>query len=375
MYSILAYIEQGAILLLLALSLAASSQASKLIVASSEKEMHLNARMLKHRIAVLGIIGVIAIAADITISAIAHPVFWMDRLALHVPLLLLAASLLWFLAVPRLNLLIRRTRAMSDKMPDAARIRFAADTALRAPFRLSALLSLGCLYFIIVPPVPFRPFEVGAPLAVLLIAGLVIWRNQMTRYHKDGIASWIGSPPSLRRSRFRPVAVMVSVAALPLWAILNSGFVSDRSSAAMETPIYGLDGAETASPASLPFADTQLALEARPYNGEMIMILDNKLSFYNGTPSLYDTINGKVFPESSAYTMQSGDLVKTTVMNRDTVNLPMQLKDCYLLVLSRNGEIADGRAEWLDTLDVAPGEVYEIALLAKHSGSFRLQME
>ncbi|MCP5995776.1 hypothetical protein NL385_26935, partial [Klebsiella pneumoniae] len=34
------------------------------------------------------------------------------------------------------------------------------------------------------------------------------------------------------------------------------------------------------------------------FDREFTMILDNRLAFFNGVPALYDTINGKVFPNT-----------------------------------------------------------------------------
>jgi FtsP/CotA-like multicopper oxidase with cupredoxin domain len=83
---------------------------------------------------------------------------------------------------------------------------------------------------------------------------------------------------------------------------------------------------------------------------------------------LYDTINGDVFPNTPMFMVSEGDLVKTTIINRVQVDHPMHLHCHHMLVLSRNGEPVTGSPWWSDTLDVAPGEIYEVAFLADNPG-------
>lgn len=116
------------------------------------------------------------------------------------------------------------------------------------------------------------------------------------------------------------------------------------------------------SPAPTPFdADSR-------FDREFTMILDNKLGFYNGVFSSYDTINGAVFPNTPMFVVKEGDLVKTTIVNRGSVDHPMHLHGHHMLVLSRNEERVSGSPWWSDTLDVAPGETYEVAFRADNPG-------
>lgn len=127
-------------------------------------------------------------------------------------------------------------------------------------------------------------------------------------------------------------------------------------------PSQSFDPLDYGEPAATPFdADSR-------FDREFMMILDNRLAFYNGTPALYDTINGKVFPETPMFMVKEGELVKTTIVNRSAVDHPMHLHGHHMLVLSRNGEPASGSPWWSDTLDVAPGDVYEVAFLANNPG-------
>ncbi|MFB9325940.1 multicopper oxidase domain-containing protein [Paenibacillus aurantiacus] len=98
------------------------------------------------------------------------------------------------------------------------------------------------------------------------------------------------------------------------------------------------------------------------------MIIDNKLGFYNGVFNQLYTMNGAVFPNTPMYMVREGDLVKIKIVNRSMVDHPMHLHGHHALVLSRNGEAADGSPWWTDTLDVQPGETYEIAFRADNPG-------
>lgn len=104
------------------------------------------------------------------------------------------------------------------------------------------------------------------------------------------------------------------------------------------------------------------------FDREFTMILDNKLGFFNGAFGGYDTINGKVFPNTPMFVVREGELIKTTIVNRSSVDHPMHLHGHHMLVLSRNGEAVTGSPWWSDTLDVAPGETYEVAFRADNPG-------
>jgi len=104
------------------------------------------------------------------------------------------------------------------------------------------------------------------------------------------------------------------------------------------------------------------------FDREFEMILDNKLAFYDGQFGSLYTINGEVFPNTPMFMVREGDLVKTTVVNRGAVDHPMHLHGHRMLVLSRNGEPSTGSPWYSDTLDVQPGDVYEVAFVADNPG-------
>jgi FtsP/CotA-like multicopper oxidase with cupredoxin domain len=104
------------------------------------------------------------------------------------------------------------------------------------------------------------------------------------------------------------------------------------------------------------------------FDREFELILDNKLGFYNGQFGSLYTMNGEVFPNTPMFMVQEGDLVKTTITNRGAVDHPMHLHGHHMLVLSHNGENSTGSPWYSDTLDVRPGDTYEVGFVADNPG-------
>ncbi|MCH5584830.1 multicopper oxidase family protein [Shimazuella sp. AN120528] len=98
------------------------------------------------------------------------------------------------------------------------------------------------------------------------------------------------------------------------------------------------------------------------------IVLDSRAGFYNGKLLLLYTINGQVFPNTPMLQVKEGDLVKTTFINRGMDHHPMHLHGHVMLVLSWNGKPTTGSPWWTDSLDVGPGEVYEVAFKANNPG-------
>lgn len=104
------------------------------------------------------------------------------------------------------------------------------------------------------------------------------------------------------------------------------------------------------------------------FDREFTVVLDNRMGFYDGVLYMLWTINGEVFPNTPMQMVREGDLVKTTFANRTFMDHPMHLHGHHVLVLSRNGEPVTGSPWWADTLNVAPGETYEVAFKADNPG-------
>ncbi len=90
--------------------------------------------------------------------------------------------------------------------------------------------------------------------------------------------------------------------------------------------------------------------------------------FVDGRPGFYWTINGHLWPDVPMFEVAEGDVVRMTIANRSGDVHPMHLHGHHAVVLSRDGVAATGSPWWVDSLNVADGETYEIAFLADNPG-------
>ncbi len=79
-------------------------------------------------------------------------------------------------------------------------------------------------------------------------------------------------------------------------------------------------------------------------------------------------INGRLYPAVPALEVTRGDRVKVRITNRSLIDHPLHLHGHRVQVLTRNGDPATGSPWWTDTLNVAPGQVFEIAFTADNPG-------
>jgi FtsP/CotA-like multicopper oxidase with cupredoxin domain len=80
------------------------------------------------------------------------------------------------------------------------------------------------------------------------------------------------------------------------------------------------------------------------------------------------TVNGSGFPHIPTEVVREGDLVRFTIVNRSQDIHPWHLHGHRVLVLSRDGAAPTGSPLWMDTFDVRPGEVWQVAFRADNPG-------
>jgi FtsP/CotA-like multicopper oxidase with cupredoxin domain len=96
--------------------------------------------------------------------------------------------------------------------------------------------------------------------------------------------------------------------------------------------------------------------------------IGRKPGFYDGRPGLQWSINGGIYPDVPMFVVEEGDLVEVTIENHSSSVHPMHLHGHRMLVLSRDGVPSSGSPWWTDTLDVDPGDTYELAFRADNPG-------
>jgi FtsP/CotA-like multicopper oxidase with cupredoxin domain len=106
----------------------------------------------------------------------------------------------------------------------------------------------------------------------------------------------------------------------------------------------------------------------RPITREEVMVLDRQFRFVDGIPRYAFTVNGAAYPLVPSIEVAKGDTVKVTVVNRTSEPHPMHPHGHHVQVLSRNGVTPSGSPLILDTVDVLPGEVWELLLHADNPG-------
>ncbi len=97
-------------------------------------------------------------------------------------------------------------------------------------------------------------------------------------------------------------------------------------------------------------------------------VIDRRIGILDGRPGTFWTINGHLFPDVPMFHVTEGDVVRFRVVNDSDEVHPMHLHGHHVVVLSRNGAAAQGSPWVVDSLDVYPGESYDLAFVADNPG-------
>jgi FtsP/CotA-like multicopper oxidase with cupredoxin domain len=122
-----------------------------------------------------------------------------------------------------------------------------------------------------------------------------------------------------------------------------------------------LDLLSYGSPASLGF-DPSRADRVFTYS------IGRRPGFIDGVPGMHWSINGHLYPDVPMFVVAYGDVVRMRISNHSGELHPIHLHGHHAVVLSRNGLPATGSPWWIDSLDVANGDSYDIAFLADNPG-------
>jgi FtsP/CotA-like multicopper oxidase with cupredoxin domain len=123
-----------------------------------------------------------------------------------------------------------------------------------------------------------------------------------------------------------------------------------------------LDLLRYGTPAAVPFDAGSRA------DRHFTLVLDRGIAMVDGRPAYAQTVNGLGHPKIPDQLVSHGELVRFTVVNRGLDTHPWHLHGHPVLILARNGEPATGSPLWMDTFDVRPGEVWQVAFRATNPG-------
>lgn len=96
--------------------------------------------------------------------------------------------------------------------------------------------------------------------------------------------------------------------------------------------------------------------------------IGRRIGFLDGRPGYWWTINGRMGRHVPMYPVTEGDVVAMRITNSSPEVHPMHLHGHHILVTARDGQPATGSPWWVDSLDVAAGESYEVVFLADNPG-------
>jgi FtsP/CotA-like multicopper oxidase with cupredoxin domain len=104
------------------------------------------------------------------------------------------------------------------------------------------------------------------------------------------------------------------------------------------------------------------------FDRRFTLVLDRGLAVSGNLPRYAHTINSRAFPNVATQMVRENDLVRLTVVSRGLETHPWHLHGHRVLVLSKDGRAVTGSPLWMDTFDVRPGEVWQVAFQAVNPG-------
>lgn len=97
-------------------------------------------------------------------------------------------------------------------------------------------------------------------------------------------------------------------------------------------------------------------------------VIARRFGLIDGRPGNFWTVNGRMFPDVPMFHVREDDVVSVRIVNDSGDVHPMHLHGHHVVVLSRDGVASSGSPWIVDSLDVHPGERYEIAFVADNPG-------
>jgi FtsP/CotA-like multicopper oxidase with cupredoxin domain len=141
--------------------------------------------------------------------------------------------------------------------------------------------------------------------------------------------------------------------------------------------VVGPAGADAPAPPPQPAAELDLLTYGAPAplgfdpahpNRRFDYRIDRRPGFVKGRPGMWWSINGQLFPSVPMYVVREGDVAVMHIENHSSEVHPMHLHGHHVVVLARDDVAASGSPWWVDSLNVLPGETYDIAFVANNPG-------
>lgn len=366
--------------MLIVLAWIAGNKCYRLLYAESEEKLHRKARKLVGWAVWVSAFAAAAVSSVLLMASGYHPVFWLDRLLLHVPLLALPTVLIWSITVPRVKKLRTITGRKSDHEPDP-RLRYrAADPALVFPVRLAMLSALAAFYFALSPPK--QADEAVFPLLIYAVAAGIQWFALAGRRMRAGAA---GARPVYRPwlSRLQALGVLAAAAALgsaPFISAMDASRLPSSLSMASAPVDYG-DG--KGSRPGLGHAHGSVAATAGTQPGERSLVPVTALTEPTGEKA---DASFTLVAQQAQVRLQSGKTVDAWTYNGKAPGPELRLKQGQLVEITlKNKDIAEGVTLHWHGLDipnaedgvagatqdaVMPGEEHTYRFRAEQAGTF-----
>ncbi|WP_373233052.1 multicopper oxidase family protein [Cohnella sp.] len=183
MFSFVSNVVLGCALLLILLSWIAGSKAARLLYGGSAERLNRKARKQMVWAAYVTLPAAALIVATFIIVQSMGPVFWEDRVLLHLPLIVIPLLSIWVLAVPRQWKLWRATHKTSGPLSAEIRLQ-AAHPLIIVPFQMSALGGVTLFYFLLVTPVTLHLSSAIVPILIWIAATAAVWYVHDRRWQK-----------------------------------------------------------------------------------------------------------------------------------------------------------------------------------------------
>lgn len=172
-----------------------------------------------------------------------------------------------------------------------------------------------------------------------------------------------------------PTSIVDTAVLLPAGGRYDLVFTAPTTTVALFVDGHAVysTGSVTMTTAAWPVLDplhygTSAPVPWHQFDREFTLVLDRGLDLHGLLPRYAHTVNGAAAPDIPDQVVQLGDTVKFTIVNRSPVVHPWHLHGCHVLVLSRNGKPATGSPLWIDSFDVRPGDVWQVAFVADNPG-------